>query len=78
MTDGWKGFFRGIFAALVGALGIILAVLLGRRKPPVGSPQEIAATAEIEIAKKREEIKSDSDEALRDRFNTIAKKETPR
>jgi len=75
MNEGWKGFFRGIFAALVGALGIIIAVLLGRRKPSVGSPEEIATKADAEVAKTAAEIKSDSDEALRNRFNTIAKKE---
>ena len=76
MNAGWKSFFRGILTVLAAIAGALVSFLLLRgRKPPTDSPQAIAQRADEAIARTSEEIKSDSDQALADRFNTIAKKE---
>jgi Flp pilus assembly protein TadB len=76
MTDAWKSFWRGLLSGVLAVLGTIGAFLLWRRRSPeVGSPEEIATEAEAKIEEVRQEIKSDSDQALADRFNSLAKKE---
>lgn len=78
MNATWKGFWRGVLAVLSAIAAGIAYFLIRRGKTPSKPPAEIAADAEAQIAAKREEIKSDSDQALADRFNTIAKKENPK
>ena len=78
MNETWKGFWRGFWTIL----GIILAgivsflFLRGRGKgnnASVGTPAAIEEDAQRKIEATREEIKKDSDEELKNRFNALAK-----
>ncbi len=75
MSDNWKRFFAGVATALATVGGILLGIFLAGRGRRTGTPAEIAADAERQIEEKRNEIKADSDQALADRFNSLAKKE---
>jgi len=77
MKDGWKGFWIGLGTAILGAISAVIAILVGRsgRDGTPVPPEQIAKEADAQIAAKREDIKSDSDQALADRFNRLAKKE---
>jgi hypothetical protein len=78
MTDGWKRFWHGFLAALgvIASAVVGLLLLRGRKLPSTGgTPEQIASEAEAQIEKTKQEIKADSDAALADRFNALAKKQ---
>jgi hypothetical protein len=81
MTDETKqrinAIFKLIFTILAGILTAGIYLLI-RRREPVSGPNaavEDAKVAQEEIAASRASIHADSDQALADRFNALAKKE---
>ena len=77
MTDAWKRRLNAIFSAVLTVIvGILtLGIYFLVRRKPAEADSSVAAQAEAQIAATRAEIHADSDQALADRFNALAKKE---
>jgi hypothetical protein len=77
MNDKWKGFWRAALAVLLSILTAGVYLLIRRRGPLPGSNATVedAKVAQEEINASRAAIHADSDQALADRFNALAKKE---
>jgi hypothetical protein len=74
MKDGWKGFWWGLGAAILAGIGYLLFKSGGIGRNPQGdggvpTPQDVKK----EASRIREKIKKESDQALADRFNRLAK-----
>jgi hypothetical protein len=82
MSGNAKAFWRGFFLVF-GAVGVVVVALLrlirGNGAAPLRPPAnaaKIEADAQAAIEKTRSEIHADSDQALADRFNALAAKQT--
>jgi hypothetical protein len=75
LNEGWKGFFKWLIGVILAVVGFL--VWFFNRKPPTAttSVDTINSDADAAVAATAQEIKKDSDQALADRFNSLAKKQ---
>ncbi len=77
MTDGWKRFWIGLGTGVLGILMGILGLEAGLRRKgnaDAGKTESITKVADAEVTCIKTEIKADTDAALLERFNRLAKK----
>ena len=82
MTDKWKSFWRGVAMALGAILTLGLSLLAASRRKTPAAPAPMPADTIVTAADAQkkviaETIRSDSDQALLDKFNASVKKEKP-